>query len=648
MKTRILLASAVIVLAARTEVSALEIPRPPTNQCVSLGANVTLAVTATSTAPPITYQWWGKGAVLPDETNRTCVLTNIQLAQAGEYYVVVSDADNQPVQSAPATVTVDPTFMKITEGAIVTDREPSYSSTWWDCDADGDLDVYVINNACFNGCPARSSLYLNHGDGTFIRTTNGLSTRIMRYSTAAAADFDNDGDEDLYVLGNTHPGYGPDYPPDELYRNDGNGAFSPLPRQPWSSEFDASNDCGWADYDRDGFLDVFVANVYESECLYRQRGDGSFAKMTTAQAGSIVSVDVASDACAWADYDNDGDPDLWVSSRDGHCRLHQNDGQGYFAAATNAGSVVTARATCTGVWGDYDNDGWLDLFAGRSWETIRGSTNALHRNLAGQSFTNMAVGAGVAHEINAWASAWGDFDNDGWLDLFVASFQNGTNLLYRNRGDGTFETLDAGSPIRDGDLRATVAWVDYDEDGFLDLFMTCGSGTALPNHLYRNNALNIGNTNGWLKVKLVGQASNRSGIGAKIRVKATIAGREIWQLRGISGNSGYQGGPGLLAHFGLGDATKADIVRVEWPSGIVQELSNVPAGQPGQPPLLITEHQEYGGQPPRFNGATSSPTGCQLAIGEPAAGACCYLEASTDLVTWTKLMVRTSAGGTHE
>jgi enediyne biosynthesis protein E4 len=556
------------------------ITRHPTDQVVSLNAHVTNSVTASSTAPPIAYQWYGKGVLLPEQTSRTLVLNNIQLDQAGEYYVVVNDAHNQPAQSNPATVTVDPTFIKITEGAIVTDREPSLSSTWWDYDGDGHLDLYVANNACLNGCPATNSLYHNLGDGTFQRVTNLLSTRVVRSSTVATADFDNNGTEDLYVLGNTAPQYDPNrYPPDELYRNEGGGTFLPLRGQPWSRDVDTSNDCGWADYDRDGLLDVFVANVYETyaECLYRQRTDGSFVKMTAAQAGSIVGVNLSTDACSWADYDNDGDPDLWLSSRDGRARLHQNGGQGYFSAATNAGSVTTINANCTGVWGDYDNDGWLDLYAVSLPDGPVTAVNALHRNLQGTSFTNVALAAGVALANNAWASAWGDYDNDGWLDIFVANITGGTNLLYRNRGDGTFEKLDVGSPIRDGDLRATVAWVDYDNDGFLDLFITCGNGTALPNHLYRNNSLSAGNANHWLKVKLIGQAANRSGIGAKIRVKATIGGQEIWQVREISGNSGYQGGYGLMAHFGLGDATMAGIVRVEWPSGNVQELTDVPA-----------------------------------------------------------------------
>jgi hypothetical protein len=174
--------------------------------------------------------------------------------------------------------------------------------------------------------------------------------------------------------------------------------------------------------------------------------------------------------------------------------------------------------------------------------------------------------------------------------------------------------------------------------------MICGSDFLRLNHMYRNNGLGIGNTNHWLKIKLNGQASNRSGIGAKIRVKATIGGKEIWQMREMTGNGYSQTCPGLIAHFGLGDSVQATTVRIEWPSGIVQELANVAAGQV----TTVTEHQAGSPQPPSFAGASFAPTGFDLAIAEPAAGVVYILEGSTDLATWTKLMIRTSSGGTYE
>jgi hypothetical protein len=156
--------------------------------------------------------------------------------------------------------------------------------------------------------------------------------------------------------------------------------------------------------------------------------------------------------------------------------------------------------------------------------------------------------------------------------------------------------------------------------------------------LYRNN----GNTNRWLKITLTGTASNRSAIGAHVRVKATIRGQTIWQMREISGNSGHAAGQGLIAHFGLGDATKVDLVRIQWPSGVVQELQDVGTNQF----LTVVEQQEYGGPSPAFAGATTITNGVQLTISEPAADAVYALEASTDLVNWTKLMARRSAGST--
>jgi len=436
MKTRTLFATtSLLSLVTLTELNAVvTTTRQPTNQWVSLGAHVTNQVTVTSTAPPITYQWHGpSGQLLTGETNRisvtlSLVIPSIQLNQAGGYYVVVNDGDNQPAQSNPATLTVDPTFIKITAGPLVTTVDPSHNATWWD-------------------------------------------------------------------------------------------------------------------YDGDGYLDVIVQEVSgpgRVQAFYRNQGDGTFTQITT-------------NAIA----------------------LSRRNGLG-------------------GAVGDCDNDGWLDILA-----------------------------ADCSFEVGA------------------ASLPN---VLFHNRGDGTFEQVDVGSPIRDGDVRYDVRFVDYDNDGFLDLLMICGSDYPRLNHLYRNNGPAIDNTNHWLKIKLNGQASNRSGIGAKIRVKATLGGKEIWQVREMTGNGYSQTCPGLIAHFGLGDSIQATTVRIEWPSGIVQELTNVAAGEL----TTVTEHQAGPPPPPAFAGASFAPTGFDLAIAEPVAGVVYVLEGSADLVTWTKLMARTSAGGIHE
>jgi ASPIC and UnbV/FG-GAP-like repeat len=194
------------------------------------------------------------------------------------------------------------------------------------------------------------------------------------------------------------------------------------------------------------------------------------------------------------------------------------------------------------------------------------------------------------------------------------------NYLYHNNGDGTFARVFAGSVTADAGISYGCAWADYDNDGFLDLFVARG-GDTFPsvNLLYHNN----GNSNGWLKVRLVGTVSNRSAIGAKVRIHATIAGKTFWQLREINTGDGFCGNL-LEAHFGLGDATNVDTLRIEWPSGIVQEFQNVTPKQI----LTITE-------PPRLLAGVTNGVPQFLVKGGRFMQ---YdLQASSDLMAWSPL-----------
>lgn len=641
MKTQVLLVAVGIGLAAPVGLRAeISITRQPAIQVVSLSANVTNKVTVASTAPPILYEWRGPtGPLLAGETNRTSVILSlgvpgIQLAQAGQYYVVLTDADNHPVESQRATITVDPTFEKITEGPLVTNRESSESATWWDFDGDGWLDVYVSNTG--SASAGELQVLYRNVQGVFSKVPEGLSSARKRSIASAVGDYDNDGDPDIFVAswvisGNSGP-------TDDLYRNDGNGVFTAVPG-PWTTDRDATSDCAFVDFDRDGLLDIFVVNNNAKPCLYLQTTGGAFVKLAAAQVGSILESAPASYSGSWADYDNDGDPDLWLENAMGSSRLHRNEGSGVFSLVTPA-SVKASWAGGAGMWGDFDNDGWLDVFVGGFSNSGANYTNALFRNLGGSDFVNMAVVAGVDRKMNAWGAAWGDYDNDGWLDLFVAEASGqGTHLLFRNRRDGTFESLDVGSPNRDGEYpRFSPKWVDYDNDGLLDLFLTCGGDGdhAVPNFLYRNNGRALGNANHWLKAKLNGLKSNHSGIGAKIRVKATIADNEIWQVREVTGNCNSAAGPGLLAHFGLGDATKADLIRIEWPSGATQELQNVTGDQS----LTVWE-------PPVLRAAMLPNGACQLTIkAEPNRA--WRIEVSSDLKTWEPLATEIHAEVTFQ
>jgi hypothetical protein len=427
-----------------------------------------------------------------------------------------------------------------------------------------------------------------------------------------------------------------------FYRNDGGGSFTLLTKQqvgPALGDADATSEAAWVDYDRDGFLDLFrengqpVPSVPANDCLYRNNADGTFTKMTTNEVGQIVNDHADANACAWGDYDNDGWPDLLALVWTGKNLLYHND-RGFFRKVTDPNNSVAQQDGHTGggVGGDYDNDGFLDLFVAG----LQGP-HTLHHNLAGLTFTNVAASAGIPSNHRGEDASWADYDNDGFLDLYITADPPYPSLLLHNNGDGTFTSVDVGSPIHDStsSSRWGIGWADYDNDGFLDLAVACRDAANL---LFHNN----GNSNRWLKVKLTGTASNRSAIGAKVRVWATISGKEMWQMHEITGHSLWSGGtPGLLAHFGLGDATNVMTLRIEWPSGLVQELQNVPANQS----LKITEHQEGVTDAPSLTASRLAGGPIQLTL----AGQTNLLyvfQASTNLVQWTKIGVRANLTGT--
>jgi hypothetical protein len=602
----------------------------PTNfASVSLGASVGNRVVASGTAP-LAYQWRLYGAPVPGQTKSSISLSNVQVAVAGDYTAVVTNLGGS-VTSRVVTLTVDATFTKITTGPGEPKSAEDYccSLTWWDYDNDGFLDLFIANG--FIAGQVRNRLYHNNQDGTFTRITNVISTTLGTHIAGAVADYDNDGDEDLFV-----PSWSG---AQEFYRNDGAGSFTRLTKQqvgPALGDMDVTMEAAWADFDRDGFIDLFRANGYPSpanDCLYRNNGDGTFTKMTTNEVGQLVNDKAATEECAWGDYDNDGWPDLWVLNTGGNNLLYRNDG-GFFRKVTDPNNSVVQQSGSlgAGVWGDYDNDGFLDLFV-----TGVLGPHTLHRNLGGVTFTNVTASAGIPSTHRGEDASWADYDNDGFLDLYITADPPYPNLLLHNNGDGTFTSVDVGSPIHDNTAysRWGIGWADYDNDGFLDLAVACLDG---PNDLFYHNN---GNSNHWLRVKLTGTASNRSAIGAKVRLQATIRGREIRQMREITGNTGWSGGtPGLLAHFGLGDATNVGLVRIEWPSGLVQELHDVAANQS----LKITEHQEGVTNAPRLTASRSASGSVQLTL-TGQANLLYVFEASTNLGRWTKIAVRTNLTG---
>ena len=498
-------------------------------------------------------------------------LTNIQLAADGAYTVVVTNVSGAAT-SLVARLTVDPTFTKITTGDVVS-AGPSFQALWGDLDNDGYLDLVILST---NYIPI---VCHNNHDGTFSKTAvTGLPfLGAGNYTTTAAlGDFDNDGYLDLFIGAAGASAF------DNLFRNNGDGTFTNVTKVSSLIEglVSVPLGAGWVDYNNDGWLDLFVGESTgnQGSALFHNNGDETFS---LAPSAGLKSMGFGVNGAAWADYDNDGYPDLFVTAYPGGNLLYHNNGDGTFTQVTGSSLSGPTQFSWACAWGDYDNDGFPDLFVatGAAWETAQ--TNLLYHNEGNGTFTQVTQGDPVTTPAFSAGCSWGDYDNDGFLDLFVVNDGGGlvtTNALYHNNGDGTFTAVSLGSLTSDVGTCRSCGWADYDNDGFLDLFVANNTGQNL---LYRNN----GNSNGWVKVRCVGSVSNRAAIGAKVRVNAFYRGASRWQLREIFGGDGGGNIQPLLAHFGLGDATNVDTIRIEWPLGIVQELYNLAPRQS----LTITE-----------------------------------------------------------
>jgi hypothetical protein len=490
-------------------------------------------------------------------------------------------------------------------GPVVTDVGSSMNGSWGDYDGDGYPDLFV---ARYNN--GRSALYRNNGNGTFATVTNApFAQQADAWVTGAWADLDNDGRLDLVATRDNKPAI--------VYFNNGDGTFSQLQL----AEVVPGN-VAVIDYDQDGLLDLLLYGSWwwnnpAFSWLYRNNGDRTFTRMTSQEVGPILSfAGAGAGAATCADYDDDGWVDVFCANVAGQSKLLRNDGTGRFVLVTN---VVFQSSVAAGAWGDYDNDGRLDLCAA----SARGGTAFVYRNLGDGQFERAVIGQTI--QGNYYSVCWADYDNDGFLDLFLTSINPGQNALYHNNGDGTFTRITTGSIVTDkpsnGAGSFAALWFDYDNDGFLDLYVFNDTDpiTASANFLYHN----MGNSNAWLKVKLIGTVSNHDGIGAKVQASAGYAGKVRWQRRDITGGDTMNGNQ-LYAHFGLGAATKVQTLRIEWPSGMVEEFSNLAPRQF----LTIVEPSLAGafGADGLFHVTMTGNTNQTY-----------QLDASSDLLTWTTL-----------
>ncbi len=441
----------------------------------------------------------------------------------------------------------------------------SRSVNFIDYDNDTWLDLFITNGPQVGEV---NFLYHNNGDGTFTRVMNDTIANVARACDGATwGDFDNDADLDVFVA----TWYNQQ---DLFFTNNGDGSFARVTTAHPATANGYSEAGSWADYDNDGHLDLFVANSAGGlkNFLYHNNGDGTLTQILT---GSIVTSSHKSRLGAWADYDNDGDMDVFVATEGNQVNaLYQNQGNGTFTRILSGTLVDEGSESFGASWGDYDNDLDLDLFVANSSD----QHDFLYNNNGDGTFTKITTG--IVSNNGGWGvgSSWEDIDNDGDLDLFVANaFGPGldSNFLYYNNGDGTFTEEIVSDVVLEPGYTYGCAFGDIDKDGDLDLAIAKCFLASEDNGLYTND----GNSNGWLRVQLTGQQSNRDGIGARVYVRATIGGNPYWQMREITSQSGYCGQNDMAAWFGLGNATEVDSMRIVWPSGVIEVRTQVAANQ---------------------------------------------------------------------
>jgi hypothetical protein len=493
---------------------------------------------------------------------------------------------------------------------------------WFDYNNDGYVDLYVVNGSTVENLldparvknPPHNYLFRNNGDGTFTDVTRQAGVEGYGWGFGAvAADYNNDGFVDLFVY---------NYGPNILYKNNGDGTFTDVTAKAGvaGSQLVWSAGAAFGDYDKDGYLDLYVAGYVDFDvrhppppgqptCTYRNKimrvcgprglqgapdvlyhnnGDGTFTDVT-ARAGVTDKHSAYGFSVLIEDFDGDGWPDIVVSNDSGPNYFYRSRGDGTFeevgATAGIAYNGEGAEQSNMGIAvGDYDNDGWVDLFV----TTFASDNKTLFHNDGKGVFTDVSYASGLGEPTIPYlgmATFFMDYNNDGWKDLVCINghlypevdglftdehyFQN--PQLFENLGNGKFREV--SREVGFGAMRLGGrggAFCDYDNDGDIDIAITTIEGRVL---LLRNEG---GNSAGhWLQVKTVGTKSNRDGIGAWVKV---VAGN-LTQYDRVRTGGNFLSSNDMRLHFGLAEHQEADLVEVRWPSGTVDRLTHLGANQ---------------------------------------------------------------------
>ena len=483
----------------------------------------------------------------------------------------------------------------------------------FDFDNDGDLDIYFVNGSDLPGIsssiPPINRLYRND-DGAFTDITDMASVGDTGYGLGCCiGDYNNDGFTDLYVT---------NYGPNVLYRNNGDGTFSDIADTANVGGNQFSSGCAFVDVDADGYLDLYVVNYVQfdpetnPECtrqgiptyctpealpgvadvFYRNNGDGTFTDVSEKVGIGTASGKGLGVVCG--DVDNDGDVDVFVANDTTPNFLYRNERNGVAMTedALFAGVALSEEGRAySGMGanlGDFDNDGYLDIVI----TNFQDQTNSLYHNAQSGFFTEMSFATGIGERslpYLAWGVDFIDFNNDGWLDLFVANghlddniaeidpigtYAQPNQLFLNDRGIRFSENPDAA--IAQQKVSRGTAFGDIDNDGDIDIVVSNLKDTPT---VLRNDG---NNASQWLTVKLIGTHCNRDAIGTRV----TVISEDLTQMREVKSGSGYLSQNDLRLHFGLGAAVSVDSLTVRWLCGKVQTLQNIETNQV----LVISEN----------------------------------------------------------
>ncbi len=454
----------------------------------------------------------------------------------------------------------------------------THGSGFFDYNGDGWDDIFIVHNVSVSTWGDMNHFLLKNQEGVDffdVSYAAGVAGFNVSAQGLAAADYDNDGYRDIAVaMGNWMV---------LLYRNHGDGTFGYATEAANVVAYNRARNLFFSDYDNDGNVDLFlIGDRVESSVsgivLYRNKGDGTFERRDQ-EAGLDINRSPADVyGAAVADIDNDGDADFYIPNNEMACNLFVNNGNGTFTDFTELRGLARIASSYGAIFIDYNNDGWFDLFVRRS-----GFESILYRNRGDGTFEDVSVEAGLSqiHPRGPYGGGLSvaDFDNDGYMDIFMLSSLEDAQHIFRNNGDGTFSAVtDLGiTPLARMNWSAPLA--DYDHDGYVDIFLA--RNEAPPPTFYATLFRNNGGSNHWVHFNLVGTASNRDGIGARLVAYA----EDRMTMQQVVGGEGYIVNS-FPVEFGLGQAPLLDSLIIYWPSGIVQREIGVP------PDTLLTIEEQ--------------------------------------------------------